>query len=121
MAPDEAFSAYIDIPLIVLDEIDKANGNFAYGDPLGPLHNLLEPESAKLFEDGRCERPFHTGEKFLRCVNGVHGSSSLVLWATISRRANFFEVVLDNVSVWPYTGRTIIVRGNNDDFYSSKG
>lgn len=39
-------------PLIILDEIDKANNTFAhYGDSLSPLHNLLEPESAKAFED----------------------------------------------------------------------
>ncbi|MCL5077206.1 MAG: AAA family ATPase [Actinobacteria bacterium] len=38
-------------PLIILDEIDKADGNFAHGDPLSPLHNLLEPISAKTFED----------------------------------------------------------------------
>jgi ATP-dependent Lon protease len=38
-------------PLIILDEIDKADGNFAHGDPLSPLHNLLEPLSAKTFED----------------------------------------------------------------------
>jgi len=39
-------------PLIILDEIDKANNTFAhYGDSLSPLHNLLEPESARVFED----------------------------------------------------------------------
>ena len=39
-------------PLIVLDELDKAPINWGYGDPLGPLHNLLEPVSAKVFKDG---------------------------------------------------------------------
>ena len=38
-------------PLIVLDELDKAPINWGYGDPLGPLHNLLEPVSAKVFKD----------------------------------------------------------------------
>lgn len=39
-------------PLIILDEIDKANNTFAQGgDSLSPLHNLLEPESAKKFKD----------------------------------------------------------------------
>ncbi len=38
-------------PLVILDEIDKAGDSFAYGDPLSPLHNLLEPLSAKMFED----------------------------------------------------------------------
>ena len=41
-------------PMIILDEIDKASDNLAHGDPLGPLHNLLEPESAKVFEDASC-------------------------------------------------------------------
>ena len=37
--------------VIILDEIDNADGNFANSDALGPLHNLLEPESAKVFQD----------------------------------------------------------------------
>ena len=38
-------------PLVILDELDKAPLNWGYGDPLGPLHNLLEPVSAKVFKD----------------------------------------------------------------------
>ena len=38
-------------PLVILDEIDKANSSSFYEDPLSPLHNLLEPLSAKMFED----------------------------------------------------------------------
>ncbi len=39
-------------PLVILDELDKVPLNWGYGDPLGPLHNLLEPVSAKVFKDG---------------------------------------------------------------------
>ncbi|WP_298445580.1 AAA family ATPase [Ferrimicrobium sp.] len=39
-------------PIIVLDEIDKASPNLTYGDSLGSLHTLLEPESARSFTDG---------------------------------------------------------------------
>ena len=38
-------------PIVILDEIDKA-GTSLHGDPLAPLHNLLEPVSAKQFGDG---------------------------------------------------------------------
>lgn len=38
-------------PIVILDELDKACLNWGYGDPLGPLHNLLEPVSAKIFKD----------------------------------------------------------------------
>ncbi|TAN29981.1 MAG: AAA family ATPase, partial [Actinomycetota bacterium] len=38
-------------PLVILDELDKVPLNWGYGDPLGPLHNLLEPVSAKVFKD----------------------------------------------------------------------
>ena len=37
-------------PLFVLDEIDKAGGDSRY-DPLGPLYQLLEPETASRFVD----------------------------------------------------------------------
>lgn len=46
LADDEHIS-----PLVILDELDKAGDNSSYGDPLSPLHNLLEPVSAKDFED----------------------------------------------------------------------
>lgn len=39
-------------PIFLLDEIDKTAGRSAeYGDPLGPLHDLLEPSSAMHVED----------------------------------------------------------------------
>ncbi|WP_298445856.1 AAA family ATPase [Ferrimicrobium sp.] len=44
-------------PIIVLDEIDKASPNATYGDSLGSLHTLLEPESAKSFTDGWFQLP----------------------------------------------------------------
>ena len=37
-------------PLVILDELDKAEVSY-YGDPLNPLHNLLEPISAREFRD----------------------------------------------------------------------
>ncbi|WP_284179053.1 AAA family ATPase [Rhabdaerophilum sp. SD176] len=39
-------------PVFLLDEIDKTPGRGSeYGDPLGPLHDLLEPSSAQRVED----------------------------------------------------------------------
>lgn len=40
-------------PLVILDEIDKANDTFRHhgADSLSALHNLLEPASAKYFKD----------------------------------------------------------------------
>lgn len=39
-------------PIFLLDEIDKTPGRGSeYGDPLGPLHDLLEPSSAQRVED----------------------------------------------------------------------
>lgn len=43
-------------PIIVLDEIDKANSD-ARSDPLGPLYGLLEPRSAKQFTDEYVQIP----------------------------------------------------------------
>ncbi|MDA8270548.1 MAG: AAA family ATPase [Actinomycetota bacterium] len=43
-------------PLVILDELDKAEYSMR-GDPLSPLHNLLEPVSAKQFGDGSVELP----------------------------------------------------------------
>lgn len=43
-------------PLVILDEIDKADNSF-YGDPLNSLHNLLEPVSAKKFQDASIAVP----------------------------------------------------------------
>ena len=38
-------------PIMILDEIDKAGASL-HGDTLSPLHNLLEPVSAKQLSDG---------------------------------------------------------------------
>ncbi|WP_298347761.1 AAA family ATPase [Ferrimicrobium sp.] len=38
-------------PIISLDEIDKASYESGHGDPLAPLHSLLEPETARHFRD----------------------------------------------------------------------
>ncbi len=43
-------------PLLILDEIDKARVS-RYGDTLSPLHNLLEPVSARQFRDGSVGLP----------------------------------------------------------------
>ncbi len=43
-------------PLVILDELDKASFSFS-GDTLSPLHNLLEPVSAKQFRDGSIGLP----------------------------------------------------------------
>nr|WP_276978220.1 AAA family ATPase [Ferrimicrobium acidiphilum] len=44
-------------PLVVLDEIDKAQASSHEGDPLSPLHNLLEPVSAREFRDASVPIP----------------------------------------------------------------
>ena len=43
-------------PIVILDEIDKA-GVSRYGDTLSPLHNLMEPVSARQFRDGSVGLP----------------------------------------------------------------
>ncbi len=37
-------------PIVMLDEVDKVGGDQRY-DPLGPIYQLLEPATAKAFED----------------------------------------------------------------------
>ncbi len=44
-------------PLVILDEIDKAQASHRDGDPLSPLHNLLEPVSAREFRDASVPIP----------------------------------------------------------------
>lgn len=44
-------------PLVILDEIDKVSGNSSHGDPLSPLHNLLEPTCSKSFIDASVNLP----------------------------------------------------------------
>ena len=48
-------------PIIALDELDKAMPRHNYGDPLAPLHTLLEPESARSFADGCFPLPIDAG------------------------------------------------------------
>ncbi len=48
-------------PIIALDELDKAMPRHNYGDPLAPLHTLLEPESASSFADGCFPLPIDAG------------------------------------------------------------
>ena len=43
-------------PLVILDELDKAEVSYR-GDPLNPLHNLLEPVSAREFRDESISMP----------------------------------------------------------------
>ena len=58
--PGEVFRVLVEqdhfSPLVILDEIDKA-GLSIHGDALSPLHNLLEPVSAKQFGDGSVGLP----------------------------------------------------------------
>ena len=44
-------------PVILLDEIDKAFRLSGDADPLGPLHALMEPETARNFPDEFLEMP----------------------------------------------------------------
>lgn len=60
-SPGEVFRVLIEndhiSPIIILDELDKVPANWGYGDPLAPLHNLLEPVSAKVFKDASFPSP----------------------------------------------------------------
>ena len=59
-------------PIVILDEIDKANSQHMY-DPLAPLHTLLEPSTAKFVRDISVDFEF---------------DASLVTWiATSNKRA----------------------------------
>lgn len=65
-------------PLIVLDEIDKTGGDKRY-DPLGPLYQLLESETAKRFIDEGLEVP---------------ANCSHIIWIAT---ANALEVIADPI------------------------
>lgn len=67
-------------PLFMLDELDKCSGDRRF-DPLGPLHALLEEESAREFEDESLPGiVFNTSEiRWVATANSVHGIPSPIL------------------------------------------
>lgn len=75
-------------PLIILDEIDKTGDNIAYGDPLSPLHNLLEPLSAKMFEDASFALTIDAS----RVIWIATANSIDKIPATIQSRFEIFEI-----------------------------
>ena len=76
-------------PLVILDEIDKAGSNYAHGDPLSPLHNLLEPLSARAFEDASFSLPIDASRViWIATANYID-----MIPATIQSRFEIFEIV----------------------------
>lgn len=67
-------------PLILLDELDKCSGDRRF-DPLGPLHALLEEESAREFEDESIPGVvFNTSEiRWVATANSTNGIPSPIL------------------------------------------
>jgi len=75
-------------PLVILDELDKVWDNWGYGDPLAPLHNLLEPVSAKVFKDASFPMPIDASH-----VIWIATANSLSrVPATIRSRFEIFKV-----------------------------
>lgn len=75
-------------PLVILDEIDKVGDNFAHGDPLSPLHNLLEPHSAKTFEDASFALPIDASRViWIATANYIDK-----IPATLQSRFEIFEI-----------------------------
>ena len=75
-------------PIIILDEIDKTGDNFAHGDPLSPLHNLLEPLSAAVFEDASFPFPIDASHViWIATANYIDR-----IPATIRSRFDIFEI-----------------------------
>lgn len=76
-------------PLVILDELDKAPANWGYGDPLGPLHNLLEPASAKVFKDASFPMPIDASHVIWIATANSLGS----IPPTIKDRFEVFKVI----------------------------
>jgi ATP-dependent Lon protease len=75
-------------PVIVIDEIDKANGDAQY-DPLGALYALLEHETAQAFVDEFAEIPINAAQ---------------VIWiATANDDRSIPEPILSRMSVYEIT------------------
>ena len=75
-------------PIISLDEIDKAGHSYGHGDPLSPLHTLLEPETARHFGDACIPLPIDASHIFwIATANGLGR-----LDASLVSRFNVFTV-----------------------------
>ncbi|HTI17485.1 MAG TPA: AAA family ATPase [Trinickia sp.] len=90
--PGKVFDALVNgsyaNPLMVVDEIDKANGDSQY-DPLGALYALLERETAQAFIDEFAEIPINAAQ---------------VIWvATANDERAIPEPILSRMSVYEIT------------------
>jgi len=90
--PGKVFEALVNgsyaNPVIVVDEIDKANGDSQY-DPLGALYALLEHETAQAFIDEFAEIPINAAQ---------------VIWvATANDDRSIPEPILSRMSVYEIT------------------
>lgn len=66
-------------PVFVVDEMDKGSGNWQH-DPMGPLFDLLEPESSREFRDEFLPVPIDAGEITWICLaNGAAGIPDAIL------------------------------------------
>jgi len=78
-------------PLVILDELDKAEVSY-YGDPLSPLHNLLEPVSAREFKDARVSMPFDSSHVIWLATANYLGK----ITPTMRSRFEVFEIPLQS-------------------------
>ncbi len=74
-------------PLVILDELDKAEVSYR-GDPLNPLHNLLEPVSAREFRDESISMPIDASHVIWIATANYLGK----IPHTITSRFEVFEI-----------------------------
>ncbi|TAN23353.1 MAG: AAA family ATPase, partial [Actinomycetota bacterium] len=93
-------------PLVILDELDKAEISY-HGDPLGPLHNLLEPVSARGFKDASVALPIDASHViWIATANYLRR-----IPATIKSRFEIFEIPPQSRAT-----KEAIVRGLCEEF-----
>ena len=79
-------------PLVILDELDKAEVSSHHGDPLNPLHNLLEPVSAREFRDESISMPIDASHVIWIATANYLGR----IPPTITSRFEVFEIPAQN-------------------------
>ncbi len=79
-------------PLVVLDEVDKVSASHRDADPLSPLHNLLEPISAREFRDASIPLPIDASHViWIATANYLEKIPS-----TIQSRFEVFQIASQN-------------------------
>jgi len=89
--PGKVFETLVDgayaNPLMVVDEIDKAGGEYAY-DPLGALYSLLEQDTARHFTDEFAEVPVDASQ----VIWVATANDARAIPEPIMNRMNVYEV-----------------------------